>query len=127
MDTHVDDRTDHQPATLRTREVCDRIGVSYRVVDYWARKGVLCPSVTSAAGSGSQRLYSREDVRVAAVLVVLTRLGLGTVALGVAATALRLVPRARWDAHDVVLVTAEGEVVDATPDSGAYVVVLPSY
>ena len=31
-------------------------------LDYWARTGLLRPSVLDAAGSGSQRLYSYEDI-----------------------------------------------------------------
>nr|WP_281500423.1 MerR family transcriptional regulator [Gordonia alkaliphila] len=37
-------------------------GVTYRQLDYWARTGVIEPSVRSATGSGSQRLYSFTDI-----------------------------------------------------------------
>jgi DNA-binding transcriptional MerR regulator len=39
-------------------------GITYRQLDYWARTGIVAPSVRSAAGSGSQRLYSFKDILV---------------------------------------------------------------
>lgn len=36
--------------------------ISYRQLDYWARTGLVEPSIQSASGSGSQRLYSFTDV-----------------------------------------------------------------
>ncbi|WP_030544686.1 MerR family transcriptional regulator [Streptomyces albus] len=41
---------------------CAAAGITYRQLDYWARTGLVEPSVRSAQGSGSQRLYSIEDV-----------------------------------------------------------------
>src|SRR6266540_2849673 len=38
------------------------IGISYRQLDYWARTGLVTPSVRAADGSGSQRLYSFTDL-----------------------------------------------------------------
>jgi DNA-binding transcriptional MerR regulator len=38
------------------------VGISYRQLDYWARTGLATPSVQPAQGSGSQRLYSFEDL-----------------------------------------------------------------
>ena len=46
----------------RAPQVCTIVGITYRQLDYWARTGLLKPSVQSAAGSGSQRLYSFNDV-----------------------------------------------------------------
>ncbi|MEP7160164.1 MAG: MerR family transcriptional regulator [Dermatophilaceae bacterium] len=39
-------------------------GITYRQLDYWARTGLVEPSVRSATGSGTQRLYSFRDVLV---------------------------------------------------------------
>ena len=44
--------------------VCRAIGITYRQLDYWDRTGLVVPSVRSATGSGSQRLYSFRDVLV---------------------------------------------------------------
>lgn len=43
-------------------QVCVLAGVSYRQVDYWARSGLLEPSLQVAHGSGSRRRYSYRDV-----------------------------------------------------------------
>ncbi len=36
--------------------------ITYRQLDYWARTSLVRPSVRDAEGSGTQRLYSFEDV-----------------------------------------------------------------
>ena len=38
------------------------VGISYRQLDYWARTDLIRPSVSDAAGSGSRRLYSYNDL-----------------------------------------------------------------
>ncbi|MBB1251975.1 MerR family transcriptional regulator [Streptomyces sp. OF3] len=43
---------------------CAAAGITYRQLDYWARTGLVEPSVRPAHGSGSQRLYSFRDVVV---------------------------------------------------------------
>jgi len=40
------------------------VGITYRQLDYWARTGLVVPSIRGAAGSGSQRLYSFTDLLV---------------------------------------------------------------
>ena len=37
-------------------------GITYRQLDYWARTGLVGPSVVSATGSGSRRAYSYSDL-----------------------------------------------------------------
>lgn len=39
-------------------------GITYRQLDYWARTGLVEPTVQSAKGSGSQRLYGFRDILV---------------------------------------------------------------
>ena len=39
-------------------------GISYRQLDYWDRTELVVPSIQSATGSGSQRLYSFRDILV---------------------------------------------------------------
>lgn len=46
----------------RAPQVCSLVGITYRQLDYWARTGLIVPSVQSAMGSGSQRLYSFNDL-----------------------------------------------------------------
>jgi DNA-binding transcriptional MerR regulator len=46
----------------RVPEVCRIIGISYRQLDYWARTELVRPSIQDAQGSGTQRLYSFQDL-----------------------------------------------------------------
>jgi len=46
----------------RVPDVCRIVGISYRQLDYWARTGLVRPSVKDAQGSGTQRLYSFQDL-----------------------------------------------------------------
>ena len=39
-------------------------GITYRQLDYWARTELVEPTVRSATGSGSQRLYGFRDILV---------------------------------------------------------------
>jgi DNA-binding transcriptional MerR regulator len=41
---------------------CAAAGITYRQLDYWARTGLLEPSVRSAHPAGAQRLYSFRDI-----------------------------------------------------------------
>ena len=41
---------------------CKSAGITYRQLDYWARTGLVEPSVRTASGSGTQRLYGFRDI-----------------------------------------------------------------
>lgn len=43
---------------------CSAAGITYRQLDYWARTGLIEPSVRGASGSGTQRLYGFRDILV---------------------------------------------------------------
>jgi len=43
---------------------CNAAGITYRQLDYWARTGLVEPTVRPATGSGTQRLYSFRDILV---------------------------------------------------------------
>lgn len=43
---------------------CLVAGITYRQLDYWARTGLVEPSVRGASGRGSQRLYSFRDILI---------------------------------------------------------------
>lgn len=45
-------------------QVCSIVGITYRQLDYWARTGLVTPSVRDASGSGSQRLYGFRDILI---------------------------------------------------------------
>jgi DNA-binding transcriptional MerR regulator len=46
----------------RVPEVCKIVGITYRQLDYWARTELVLPSIRDASGSGTQRLYSFQDL-----------------------------------------------------------------
>jgi DNA-binding transcriptional MerR regulator len=43
-------------------EVCKIVQITYRQLDYWARTELVTPSIRDASGSGTQRLYSFQDL-----------------------------------------------------------------
>ena len=47
---------------------CAAAGITYRQLDYWARTGLVEPTVRPASGSGSQRLYGFRDILVLKVV-----------------------------------------------------------
>lgn len=48
----------------RGATACVAAGITYRQLDYWARTGLVEPSIQPATGSGSQRLYGFRDILV---------------------------------------------------------------
>ncbi|MCH4208561.1 MerR family transcriptional regulator [Bifidobacterium sp.] len=60
---------DDEPITRGYRgTVASKVaGITYRQLDYWARKQIVEPSITPSHGSGSRRLYSFKDVVILAV------------------------------------------------------------
>jgi DNA-binding transcriptional MerR regulator len=65
-----DDELDPAPEDVGYRgpTACAAAGISYRQLDYWARTGLVEPSVRPARGSGSQRLYGFRDILVLRVV-----------------------------------------------------------
>ncbi len=47
---------------FRGPTACSAAGITYRQLDYWARTKLVEPTVRSATGSGTQRLYSFKDI-----------------------------------------------------------------
>ena len=47
---------------FRSPQVCAVVGITYRQLDYWDRSGLLGPSLREASGSGTQRLYTFQDI-----------------------------------------------------------------
>lgn len=52
----------------RGTTACTAAGITYRQLDYWARTGLVEPSIRAATGSGSSRLYSFRDILVLKVV-----------------------------------------------------------
>jgi DNA-binding transcriptional MerR regulator len=55
-------------AGYRGPTACAAAGITYKQLDYWARTGLVEPSVRGARASGSQRLYSFRDILVLKVV-----------------------------------------------------------
>ncbi|HHX47722.1 MAG TPA: MerR family transcriptional regulator, partial [Brevibacterium sp.] len=68
---------------------CKAAGITYRQLDYWARTGLVEPSVRSATGSGSQRLYGFRDILVLKVVKRLLDTGVSLQQIRLAITSLR--------------------------------------
>ncbi len=47
---------------------CNAAGITYRQLDYWARTGLVEPTVRGATGSGTQRLYGFRDILLLKVI-----------------------------------------------------------
>ncbi|MFB0632273.1 MerR family transcriptional regulator [Streptomyces sp. AB3(2024)] len=60
----VSDAPAPEQVGYRGPTACAAAGITYRQLDYWARTGLVEPSVRPAYGSGTQRLYSFRDVVV---------------------------------------------------------------
>src|SRR5689334_25020501 len=69
---------------------CAAAGITYRQLDYWARTGLVEPSIRSATGSGSQRLYSFKDILVLKVVKRLLDTGVSLQNIRTAVDALRV-------------------------------------
>jgi DNA-binding transcriptional MerR regulator len=68
---------------------CQAAGITYRQLDYWARTGLVEPTVRSATGSGTQRLYSFKDILVLKVVKRLLDTGVSLQNIRVAVDHLR--------------------------------------
>jgi DNA-binding transcriptional MerR regulator len=98
---------------------CAAAGITYRQLDYWARTGLVEPSIRAAHGSGSQRLYSFRDICVLKVVKRLLDTGISLQQIRAAVAQLR--DRGARDLARLTLVsdgvtvyecTSPGEVVD---------------
>ena len=58
-------------------EVQALVGITYRQLDHWARTDLVPPSVQGAHGSGSQRIFSFEDIVRLRVIKRLLDTGVG--------------------------------------------------
>jgi len=86
----TDDLTElREDIGYRGPTACSAAGISYRQLDYWARTGLVEPSVRSATGSGTQRLYGFRDILVLKVVKRLLDSGVSLQQIRVAISHLR--------------------------------------
>lgn len=94
-------------------------GITYRQLDYWARTGLVEPTVRGATGSGSQRLYGFADILVLKLVKRLLDAGVSLQQIRVAIDQLRLHgirdlagTTLMSDGASVYLCTSNDEVID---------------
>ncbi|NLE97914.1 MAG: MerR family transcriptional regulator [Propionibacterium sp.] len=87
-------------------------GITYRQLDYWARTGLVVPSIRDAEGSGSQRLYSFRDVLLLRVVKRFLDVGISLQQIRVAVNHLQA--RGVEDVSEVTLVSDGFSVFEVT-------------
>ena len=91
---------------------CSAAGITYRQLDYWARTGLLQPSIRAARGSGSQRLYSFRDILVLKVVKRLLDTGVSLQQIRTAVSALH--SRGVEDLASITLMSDGASVYECT-------------
>jgi DNA-binding transcriptional MerR regulator len=79
-----------QELGYRGASACSAAGISYRQLDYWARTGLVEPTVRGASGSGSSRLYGFKDILVLKIVKRLLDTGVSLQNIRSAVTHLRV-------------------------------------
>ena len=91
---------------------CRAAGITYRQLDYWARTGLVEPTVRPATGSGTHRLYSFRDVLVLKVVKRLLDTGVSLQQIRTAVTHLR--ERGVDDLAQITLMSDGASVYECT-------------
>jgi len=93
---------------------CKAAGITYRQLDYWARTGLVEPTVRPATGSGTQRLYGFRDILVLRVVKRLLDSGVSLQQIRTAVTHLR--ERGVEDLSHITLMSDGASVYECTSD-----------
>lgn len=106
------------PRLLTLPQVAQIIGVEYRTLHSWLRRGLLRPSAQQSSGIGVPNLFSADDVVQAKVIADLRGYGLPFERLSEAADKLSAHPSALIDGASVLVngsvsIVAESEAADA--------------
>lgn len=103
----------------RGPQACKIAGITYRQLDYWTRTGLVVPSLAEARGSGTQRLYSFNDLLQLKVIKSLTDAGASLQKVRQAIDYVRNNLKGGWssvtivtDGRGVYACTTDAEVVD---------------
>jgi DNA-binding transcriptional MerR regulator len=87
-------------------------GITYRQLDYWARTGLVEPSVRDARGSGTQRLYGFRDILVLKIVKRLLDTGVSLQQIRAAVVHLR--ERGVEDLAQITLMSDGASVYECT-------------
>ena len=93
---------------------CSAAGITYRQLAYWARTGLIQPSIRTAQGSGSQRLYSFRDILVLKVIKRLLDTGVSLQNIRAAVEHLR--DRGVDDLAEITLMSDGASVYECTSE-----------
>lgn len=103
----------------RGPQTCKIVGITYRQLDYWTRTQLVAPSVQEAKGSGTQRLYSFNDLLQLKVVKSLADAGASLQKIRQAIDYVRNNLDEDWgkltlvtDGQGVYACTSEAEVID---------------
>ncbi len=108
-----DDLTEQDATTgYRGPTACRVAGITYRQLDYWARTGLVEPSIRPATGSGTHRLYSFRDILVLKVVKRLLDTGVSLQQIRTAVTHLR--ERGVEDLAQITLMSDGASVYECT-------------
>jgi DNA-binding transcriptional MerR regulator len=108
----TDGPADAEETGYRGPMACSAAGITYRQLDYWARTGLVEPSVRSAQGSGTQRLYSFRDILVLKVVKRLLETGISLQQIRTAVQHLR--DRGSRDLAQITLMSDGASVYECT-------------
>jgi DNA-binding transcriptional MerR regulator len=103
-----------QDSGYRGPTACKAAGITYRQLDYWARTGLVEPTVRSATGSGTQRLYGFRDILVLRVVKRLLDSGVSLQQIRTAVESLR--ERGVEDLSRITLMSDGASVYECTSD-----------
>lgn len=114
------------------QKAAEVVGITYRQLDYWARTDLVRPSLQDAAGSGSRRLYSYQDLLELKVIKTLLDAGIKLESvrkvftymrdnLGAEITSANLV----ISGSRTVLVQSDGELIDLLKRGQGVLNILP--
>ena len=108
-----------QQSGYRGPQACKIVGITYRQLDYWTRTGLVEASLRGAHGSGTQRLYSFNDLLQLKVIKRLTEAGASLSKVRQAIDYVRTNLESDWakatiatDGNGVYACTSDAEVMD---------------
>ena len=101
-----------QDVGYRGPTACNVAGITYRQLDYWARTGLVEPTVREASGSGTSRLYSFRDILVLRVVKGLLDAGVSLANIRTAIATLR--ERGVADLAEITLMSDGTTVYECT-------------
>lgn len=96
----------------RGATACSAAGITYRQLDYWARTSLVEPSIRTASGPGTQRLYGFGDILVLKIVKRLLDAGVSLQNIRIAVDHLR--NRGVRDLEQITLMSDGASIYECT-------------